>query len=65
MPKRDLKRGSAVIWTQRGKNNGSAKMVLGVVQAPVESDTVKIEVVEPDQLETLIVTVPADQVRPI
>ena len=63
MSKRDLKRGSAVIWTRRGEDCGSAQMVLGIVQAPVDSDKVTIEVVEPDNHETLIVTVPADHVR--
>ena len=63
MSSKNLKRGTAVIWTQRAGNSGSAKMVMGVVQAPVDSGEVTIEVVEPDNNETVIVTVPADQVR--
>jgi hypothetical protein len=63
MQMRKLKRGSAVIWTQNGENCGLLKMVMGVVQAPIEDGNVTIEVVEPDQRETLMVTVPVGQVR--
>ena len=59
------KRGTAVIWTQRGENPGSAKMAMGIVQAHMDSDNVTIEVVDPDDDETLFVTVPAAHVRPL
>lgn len=63
MSTQSLKRGTAVIWTSREGNLGPAKVVLGIVQSPVDSDQVTIEIVEPDNDETRLVTVPADQVR--
>lgn len=63
MSEQKHKRGTAVIWTQRGENPGSAKMVMGVVQAHDDSDHVILEVVDPDDNETQIVTVLAEHVR--
>ena len=58
-----LKRGTAVVWTNRDESLGSAKVVLGIVQAPVDADQVTIEVVDPAEVEKVIETVPVDQVR--
>jgi hypothetical protein len=40
-------------------------MILGVVQAPVHDDQAVIEVIEPDKSETVMVTVPAAELRAI
>ena len=63
MSEKKHKRGTAVIWTQPGVNAGSAKMVMGVVQAHDDSDNVTLEVVDPDDNETQLVTVLAEHVR--
>lgn len=65
MSEKRHKRGTAVIWTQRGEKPGSAKMVMGVVQAYEDPDHVTIEVVDPDDHETQLVKVPARHVRPL
>lgn len=57
-----LRRGTVVIWTQICKDY--VRMVMGIVHKFSDS-SVSIELVEPEDQSTKIVSVPIEQIRPL
>lgn len=59
-----FKPGTAVLWKCGASNSAGCKLTFGVVKS-VNEDAAEIEVIEPNENDTILVTVLCSALRPL